>query len=294
MDGTGQQSTRRRHRDGEPASEEWAHPGGGYAPAVPDPNPARPARRPRTHRAAAAAGVLSAALLVGALGAAALPAGPVRGPDRATGAARRVAAVGAARAAVPVLSRYRVRPGDTLAGVARLHDVPLAALAAANAHPAVLRPGMVLTVPDATAPASPLPDLGTADEVWDVVSAWASRTRLPAALLLAVTWRESSWRQEAVSDRGAVGVGQLLPSTTAWVSSHLAHRRLDPTQLEDNVEGAARYLRWLLGRARGDVAAALAAYHQGPASVAADGWHDATAAYVADVFRLRRSFAAAG
>jgi hypothetical protein len=38
------------------------------------------------------------------------------------------------------------------------------------------------------------------------------------------------------------------------------------------------------------VADALAAYHQGPQAVDADGWYPSTVQYVGDVFRLRRAF----
>lgn len=197
------------------------------------------------------------------------------------------------------LTNYHVRPGDTLTSVAALHDVDPDAVARANAvsEPYRLTAGDVLRIPDVVpADAAAPPDVATTGTgIADLLATWARTVDLPADLLQAVTWRESLWRQDAVSDRGALGVGQLLPDTAAWVSSALAGgRQLDPHDLPSNAELSARYLRWLTDRYDGDVAAALAAYHQGPRAVDADGWYPSTIRYVGDVFRLRRAFLSAG
>jgi soluble lytic murein transglycosylase-like protein len=193
------------------------------------------------------------------------------------------------------LTEYHVRPGDTLTSVAALHDVDAAAIVRANALrvPYHLTAGAVLRIPDvAPAEGAPPPDVTTTRTgVADLLATWARAVHVPADLFQAITWRESSWRQEAVSNRGAVGVGQLLPGTAAWVSRELAGGRpLDPHDLQSNAELSARYLRWLIDRYDGDVAGALAAYHQGPQAVDVDGWYPSTVQYVGDVFRLRRAF----
>lgn len=198
-----------------------------------------------------------------------------------------------ARPSAAALTEYHVRPGDTLSHVAALHDVSAGAVARANnlVPPYALVAGDVLRIPDvAPGPAAPPPDTAR-HGIADLLSSWAHRVELRADLLQAVAWRESSWRQDAVSDRGAVGIGQVLPDTATWVSQRLVPgAALDPHVLADNVELSARYLRWLVDHYDGDVAAALAAYHQGPQAVDADGWYPSTEQYVADVFRLRRSF----
>jgi soluble lytic murein transglycosylase-like protein len=191
------------------------------------------------------------------------------------------------------LTEYRVRPGDTLSLVAGLHHVTADAVARANdlSAPFALAAGDVLRIPDvAPSPPEPPPDTARTG-LADLLGAWAEKVNLRADLLRAVAWRESSWRQDAVSDRGAVGVGQVLPETAGWISERLAGGvRLDPHVLDENVELSARYLRWLIDRYEGDVAAALAAYHQGPQAVDEHGWYPSTVQYVADIFRLRRSF----
>jgi LysM repeat protein len=193
----------------------------------------------------------------------------------------------------PTLSRYRVQPGDTLSEIAELHDVDAEAVAGANGlvAPYDLVAGDVLRIPD-VAPGPPPATPPTARTgIADLLASWARRVDVGRALFQAVAWRESSWRQDAVSIRGAVGVGQVLPQTAAWIGDRLAGGAvLDPHNLEQNVELSARYLRWLIDRYEGDLAAALAAYHQGPEALARDGWYPSTIEYVGAVFRLRRAF----
>jgi soluble lytic murein transglycosylase-like protein len=79
-------------------------------------------------------------------------------------------------------------------------------------------------------------------------------------LLDAVAWRESAYRADAVSPKGAVGVMQLMPSTARALG-------VDPADGAANVRGGARYLRWLLVRYDGDIVKTLAAYNAGPGAV---------------------------
>ena len=88
---------------------------------------------------------------------------------------------------------------------------------------------------------------------------------LDPRLLAALVGVESSWRSRAVSPVGALGFGQLMPSTAA---------SLDVVALEpyENLDGTARYLRRLLNRyPTADrvtrVRLALASYNAGPAAV---------------------------
>ena len=67
---------------------------------------------------------------------------------------------------------------------------------------------------------------------------------------------ESSFRPDAVSPAGAIGLGQLMPSTAKELG-------VDPNDPVQNLEGAARYMRQQLDRF-GDPALALAAYNAGP------------------------------
>ena len=80
-------------------------------------------------------------------------------------------------------------------------------------------------------------------------------------LIHAVVWKESKYRNNLQSPRGALGLMQLLPSTA---------RRFDCANINDpaaNIEAGTKYLRWLLERYNGDVALALAGYNAGEGAV---------------------------
>lgn len=88
----------------------------------------------------------------------------------------------------------------------------------------------------------------------------AARFDLSPALLEAVVWQESRWRETAVSPVGARGLAQLMPGTARYLGVDAS----DPFQ---NLEGGARYLREQLDRFDGDLEKALAAYNAGPGRV---------------------------
>jgi soluble lytic murein transglycosylase-like protein len=71
---------------------------------------------------------------------------------------------------------------------------------------------------------------------------------------------ESNLRQDAVSNKGAIGLMQLMPGTAniLGVNAHNA---------EENVIGGAKFLRELLLKYDGNPALALAAYNAGPGAV---------------------------
>jgi soluble lytic murein transglycosylase-like protein len=93
------------------------------------------------------------------------------------------------------------------------------------------------------------------------VRAAADRYTLPPALLRAVMAVESGFDRHALSDKGAMGLMQLMPATA---KDMYVENAWDPAQ---NIEGGARYLRILANLYRGDVEKTLAAYNAGPEAV---------------------------
>lgn len=93
-----------------------------------------------------------------------------------------------------------------------------------------------------------------------------ARNGVDPLLLYSVMHQESSFKSYATSPKGARGLMQLMPGTAArfGVSSIF-----DPRQ---NIEGGARYLRFLLDRFDGDVNLALAGYNAGEGAVEKYGW----------------------
>lgn len=106
---------------------------------------------------------------------------------------------------------------------------------------------------------------------------------LPLALLVAVAEVESRFEPTAVSDAGAQGLLQVMPTTARSL-------RLAADRPESNVLAGARYLRRLLDRFR-STDLALAAYNAGPSAVAKIGRAPTggTVSYVANVTQLWRA-----
>ena len=197
---------------------------------------------------------------------------------------------------------HTVAAGETLSGIARAYGLSWADVAAANGltDPHRLSIGQVLQLPDGAAPRgtdSPLAATATAYPALPeriVANAerlalvpsferWAAHYGVPADLLMAVAYQESGWQADVVSHKGAVGIGQLMPGTSAWVATDLIGvPELDPTVADDNIRMSARFLAWLIGTTGGE-AEALAGYYQGPTSVAVNGRFADTEAYVASV-----------
>jgi soluble lytic murein transglycosylase len=112
-----------------------------------------------------------------------------------------------------------------------------------------------------------------ADKVYDIaesVSIESRRHGIDAGLLLSMIFIESSFREDVVSDQGAVGLMQLLPSTAEAVASELdldwngEDHLIDP---RTNITLGAYYLKKLMRVFGNDVLLALTAYNKGPAYV---------------------------
>jgi soluble lytic murein transglycosylase len=93
-----------------------------------------------------------------------------------------------------------------------------------------------------------------------VIEAAAGSEGLPPALVKAVIAAESDFDPRAVSQAGAQGLMQLMPTTAAVLGV------ADPLEPTQNVHGGVSYLRSLLDR-YGDLTRALAAYNAGPEAV---------------------------
>ena len=97
----------------------------------------------------------------------------------------------------------------------------------------------------------------------ELVSQAADKAGLPRALVHSVARAESAYQPKAVSNKGAIGIMQLMPGTAAALHA-------DPNDPQQNVEAGAQYLRELLLKYQDDphqVSKALAAYNAGPGAV---------------------------
>ena len=115
----------------------------------------------------------------------------------------------------------------------------------------------------------------------------AQRYELDSLLLASIVEAESSFRPDAVSDKGALGLMQLMPLHFAPLDPAIAP--LDPLDPAVNLNLGARYLRDLRKRYDGDLELALAAYHAGPGTIDRFGGfppYRETEAYVGRVLKL--------
>lgn len=92
-----------------------------------------------------------------------------------------------------------------------------------------------------------------------VARSMAQRHGVPTDLFLRLVQQESGWNPKARSNKGALGLAQLMPQT----ARNLGVNPQDPAQ---NLEGGARYLREMYNKF-GTWRLALAAYNAGPGAV---------------------------
>ncbi len=116
----------------------------------------------------------------------------------------------------------------------------------------------------------------------------ADKFKLDSALIKAIIKAESNFNHKAVSPVGAQGLMQLMPQTASQLNVD------DSFHPEKNIEGGARYLRYLLNVYKGNLSLALAAYNAGEKAVAKYNYsippYRETQNYVRRVLSFYKSF----
>ena len=200
-----------------------------------------------------------------------------------------------------IAGTHTVQVGDTLTSIASMQRTTIQQLIAAN--PEIVDPnqiyvGQSLVVPGgsaATGESSQTSGGVTASQstassarVKQLLAEYAQQYGLEPALVEALAWQESGWRQNVVSSAGAVGVMQIMPGTADWLATDIVGRPLDVnSNIADNVEAGVAYLRFLIDRT-GTVELGVAAYYQGPGSLQRDGMLAQTQQYVDNVMAIVR------
>ena len=121
----------------------------------------------------------------------------------------------------------------------------------------------------------------------DEVAAAAKEFGVDASLLRAVIHAESAFNPNAISDKGAEGLMQLIPETASDMGV------ANPFDVSQNIRGGAHYLAGLLKQFNGDERLATAAYNAGPQNVLKYNGvppFDETRVYVDRVATLRQRY----
>ncbi len=141
-----------------------------------------------------------------------------------------------------------------------------------------------------TSPASfwrPSNNPAQTSHIQTLLASAAQRYHVSPRLVREVAHLESDFDPNSVSDKGALGVMQLMPETARDLGVS------NPFNAAANIDGGVRYLRDLLHQFRGNVPLSLAAYNAGPAAVTHYGGvppYPETQAYVRVItHRLRRA-----
>jgi hypothetical protein len=119
------------------------------------------------------------------------------------------------------------------------------------------------------------------------VAAAATEFGVDPALLRAVIHAESAFNPNAISNKGAQGLMQLIPGTASDMGVN------NPFDVSQNIRGGAQYLAGLLKEFNGDERLATAAYNAGPQNVVKYNGvppFDETRVYVDRVATLRQRY----
>jgi len=84
---------------------------------------------------------------------------------------------------------------------------------------------------------------------------------LDPKLVRAVIQAESGYNRKALSNKGAMGLMQLMPATASLLNVR------NPFDADENLRGGTTYLRSLIDRFAGSLELAVAAYNAGPGAV---------------------------
>src|SRR5260370_23412282 len=114
------------------------------------------------------------------------------------------------------------------------------------------------------------------------VQHYAARYRVPPELIAALIDVESRWNPRALSNKGAMGLMQLMPDTPRRYGA------LQPFDVEQNIAAGTRYVTTLMWEFRGDLRLVAAAYYAGDCWIGRKQLNYPNPAVVASVQAQRR------
>ena len=116
------------------------------------------------------------------------------------------------------------------------------------------------------------------------VRQYAAHYRVPPELIAALIDVESRWDPQAVSDKGAMGLMQLMPATARRFGA------FEPFDIEQNIAAGTRYVTALMWEFHGDLRLVAAAYYAGDHWIAREQLNYRNPEVVAYVQAVRRQY----
>lgn len=95
-----------------------------------------------------------------------------------------------------------------------------------------------------------------------LVRQYATHYHVPSKFIAALIDVESGWNPRAVSNKGAMGLMQLMPATARRFGA------VDPFDAEQNIAAGTRYVTTLMWEFHGDLRLVAAAYYAGDRGIA--------------------------
>jgi soluble lytic murein transglycosylase-like protein len=116
------------------------------------------------------------------------------------------------------------------------------------------------------------------------VKDYAAHYRVSPDFIAALIDVESGWNARAVSNKGAMGLMQLMPATARRFGA------FDPFNAEQNIAAGTRYVTALMWEFHGDLRLVSAAYYAGDRGIALEQLNYRNTDVVAYVKEVRRRY----
>lgn len=98
----------------------------------------------------------------------------------------------------------------------------------------------------------------------DIIDKYSTEYNVDRFLVKAVIFKESRFKETAVSSKGAIGLMQLMPSTALWLMNKLKIEDYKIESADNNIRLGTYYLSYLMNLMDSDEEHALLAYNAGP------------------------------
>lgn len=98
----------------------------------------------------------------------------------------------------------------------------------------------------------------------DIIDKYSTEYNVDKSLVKAVIFKESRFKETAVSSKGAIGLMQLMPSTALWLMNKLKIEDYKIESADNNIRLGTYYLSYLMNLMDSDEEHALLAYNAGP------------------------------